>query len=145
MDLHSYLETAKKAQGYKSDAKLADGLGVNKSMITYYRAGRAWPDDETMTTLADLANVKREQALLELSAWRTSGAARKTYEGLLKALAMAGKITAAALALVFLLTATAPTVHASVYSGVEERSTIYIMRQIASFCSGAVRSRYSGP
>lgn len=110
-----YLDKARENQGLKSDRDLCKALGLSNGAITQIRTGRSWPSDETMVSLAKLADVTPEQALLELSYWRAEGEARETYKGLLKRIG----VTAATVSLgVFLISgnalAAAPTVTRSV-------------------------------
>jgi transcriptional regulator with XRE-family HTH domain len=84
-----YLDRAKDAAGINSDRALSQALGVSHGSVSQIRTKRAWPSDELMIRLADLAGMDRGQALLDLNIWRSDGVARSIYKRLARAVAAA--------------------------------------------------------
>lgn len=89
MNINDYIELAKEKQGYKSDSELGRALEFKGSGISYWRLGKALPSDEKMLNLAVMAGINPAVALLDLSAWRTSGNAQETYRNILQKIALA--------------------------------------------------------
>ncbi len=58
----------------RSDRRLALALGLNQAASHYWRRRKAWPADDTMLRLADLAGVDPGEALVELNIWRSQSA-----------------------------------------------------------------------
>ncbi len=96
MTIDDYLDAAKSQIGTGSDRELCKLLGVTSSVTSHWRTKRAWPRDDVMLQLAEIAGVDGNTALIHLNIWRTNGKARNTYETLLKSVA------ALSIALVFL-------------------------------------------
>ncbi|MBF0383410.1 MAG: hypothetical protein HQL69_20515 [Magnetococcales bacterium] len=82
-------DKAIKNHNLRSDRALGRILGVSQSSISQWRTKRAWPSDERMIHLANLAGEKPEQALLLLSIWRTEGETRATWQKLFSTLSAA--------------------------------------------------------
>lgn len=82
-NVHDYLEAARDKNRLNSDSKLADMLDVSVSAVSAFRKGKAWPADETIKRLAELAGIPVEEALLELNAWRSTGETQKIYKRLI--------------------------------------------------------------
>ena len=81
MTVDEYMDTAKARCGINSDRALSLALNLRQAGTNEYRTRRAWPSDETMIRLADLAGADRDQALLDLNAWRaTTAEVRSQYE-----------------------------------------------------------------
>lgn len=109
-----YIDTAVKKQGLSSPRALGPHLGLSVAAASNWRTRRAWPGDETMVRLADLCGVPREEALLELSVWRTAG----TQAGIvyLRLLEAAGKSAAILLIALLVYAVAAPTAHAGTFA-----------------------------
>ncbi len=48
-------------------------LGFSGNNVTFWRTKKAWPSDEKMLKLAELAGIPRREGLVELAIWRTGG------------------------------------------------------------------------
>ena len=97
MDIDRYCDLAIKRNKIRSDRDLAAALGFTGPSVSNWRTKRAWPSDETMLKLADLAGIEPEQALLDLNLWRSFDTpAFAVYERLAKKIA--GTAAAALLA-----------------------------------------------
>jgi len=95
--IDDYIDTAKQRAGLTSDRKLDLALGHTGQSVSHWRTKRAWPTDEKMVKLAELAGVDPEEALLDLSVWRTEGEARAVYERLARRISGTAAGIAAAL------------------------------------------------
>lgn len=70
-DLDDYLDAAKTAQRIKSDSDLIKALGLKgRSTASWWRTRRAWPSDDIMVRLAQMAGYDPSEALLALNTWR---------------------------------------------------------------------------
>lgn len=130
-DLSFYLEKAKENADIPSDRKLGIALGRSDALINQMRRGRALPSDDVMIELATLAGIDPYIALLDLSAWRTEGAAQAAYKEILK------RISCIILAMfVSSFVATTPS-HASAFVKVEQcnygKDTVYYGKYYIGF------------
>lgn len=90
-----YVDKARDHAGIRSDRGVGIALGGAPQLVSHWRTKRAWPSDETMLKLADLAGEDPESALLDLAIWRTYDTpAGKIYQK------MANKLKTAAAAFV---------------------------------------------
>ena len=93
MDLIGYLDAARARAGLASDRQLAGALGLSQGAVFHFRHRRAFPADDVMIRLAQLAGVEPERALLDLNIWRTEGTpAASFYRQLLMSLSTAAAI-----------------------------------------------------
>lgn len=93
-----YIDRAMIRSGAPSERQLSGRLGLAHNSLTNYRTHRAWPSDQAMIALADLAGIDPDVALMDLNRWRTkSDAARDRYERLATLLEKAGATAAAIL------------------------------------------------
>ena len=104
--LREYADLAKQRRGFSSDRSLSLALGPTADIISQYLRGRAWPSEEAMLRLAELAEIPGEEALLDLAQWRATASTRPTWQ------AIAAKLAAAAPAF---LTAVLPTLTAAAF------------------------------
>lgn len=81
-----YLTAAKARAGLRADAELARALGLQRVAVSQWRHAKAWPSDDSMVQLAQLAGEDAGEALLHLHVWRSQGAARGVYATLLQRL-----------------------------------------------------------
>lgn len=76
-----YMDAARSRLALPSDRALSKALGVGFTAPNQWRTRRAWPADDTMVRLAELAGADPAQALLDLNQWRNqSPAVRSVYE-----------------------------------------------------------------
>jgi hypothetical protein len=87
-DIDFYLNRAKAQIGTKSDRELSRVLGYAGPTVSDFRRRKAWPSNDVMVHLADLAGVDHETALAELNVWKSAGPARLAYEKILAAIAV---------------------------------------------------------
>ncbi len=81
--IDDYIDLALSRQRVQSERELGRMLGFRGSPVNHWRTRRAWPADETMVRLAQLAGVDPVWALVELNIWRAPpGDVRKGYEAL---------------------------------------------------------------
>ena len=83
MTIDDYIDLAMAKQGFDSERALGRALGFKGNPVNHWRSKRAWPADETMIRLAEVAGVDPVWALVELNIWRSPpGQARQGYETL---------------------------------------------------------------
>lgn len=68
-----YLAEARRVQKVASNNQIANLLGIATSSMSALFQGKSLPTDETMLKLAELANMDKEAALIDLSIWRSAG------------------------------------------------------------------------
>jgi transcriptional regulator with XRE-family HTH domain len=122
--LNWYLDRALSGFENRSDRRLAEKLGISSSVINAYRHKNTFPSDEKMMEIAELAGVDPTLALLDLSAWRTKGTARLTYERLSQAVQ---HMTMAAIVLVLSAVPTSAKPLPAVDNVKSEMRSLYIM------------------
>lgn len=66
-----YVEKAKENQNYKTKLEVATKLGMKAGSLTDFEKGRAFPSQDTLIALANLAGVSPEQALIDFNLWKT--------------------------------------------------------------------------
>lgn len=77
--IDDYIDLAKKVNNFKSDSELDRAIKASGRTVSTWRTKRAWPSDEKMIVLAELAKVSPEIALLDLGIWRSEGQAAAFY------------------------------------------------------------------
>jgi hypothetical protein len=86
--IDQYIDRAIERTGL-TDRQLGPFLGRGVGTVSHWRCKRAWPADDTMIALAEVAGLDPEQALIDLNIWRSSGETRRIYERLADHLAAA--------------------------------------------------------
>ena len=92
------LDKARTRRGIPTDMALAERLGRSRAVVSEWRAGKSYPDEDLIVALAELAGDDPGEWLLAVKAVRTDGKAGKVWAALAKRLA-----TAAAMLLVVAL------------------------------------------
>lgn len=83
--IDTYLDTAKRRHGIRSDRELSRRLGLAEGAVNAYRVGRSLPDDEIMIRIARLAVADPVEALIFLNISRCKSAeARAVYSQMFK-------------------------------------------------------------
>ncbi|MEG3641646.1 hypothetical protein [Magnetococcus sp. PR-3] len=82
MTIDNYCDLAKQNHALKNDSALAEALNLKRNAISNWRTKRAWPNDESMVALAELAGKDPGEALLHLASWRTGGKAHQEWQKL---------------------------------------------------------------
>ncbi len=121
-DIKFYIDLAIEKHSIKSDRKLSAQLELSPMAVQRWRKGFSLPSDDTMVKLAEMCGISKEQALLELSYWRSEGEAKSTYKMLLKKLS-----ATAACAAMTLVLSTSPAHAADGASSNITESIVYIM------------------
>jgi transcriptional regulator with XRE-family HTH domain len=94
------LEAAKARQGISSDYRLAQILGVGRTAIANYRAGRSSPDDAVCIKLAELTGHDAGIVAVWMQAERSRDqSSRSMWEGIAARLERAGLAAVAAVVL----------------------------------------------
>ena len=68
--IDDYIDLACKNHGL-SQNRLGYAVGKGHTAVTAWRTRRAWPADDTMVKLAELAGIPADEALLDLNIWRS--------------------------------------------------------------------------
>ncbi len=123
LTLEAYINRAIENNELQSDRHLGRVLSVSPSTVAIWRAGKSLPTDATMIKLADLADITREQALLELSYWRAGTEAQTVYKSLLSKIAGVGIL----LTFIFTMTFQSPAYAAPIAKPTTEVSELYII------------------
>ena len=84
--IDTYLDTAKNLHSV-SDRKLTKLLGISQTTISFWRTRRTWPNANDMITLARLAGMDEEIALIHLNCWKSDGNAQQVFMKIAKKLA----------------------------------------------------------
>lgn len=88
------LDKARNRRGIPTDMALAERLGRSRAVVSEWRAGKSYPDEDLIVALAELAGDDPGEWLLAIKAVRTEGKAGKVWAALAKRL---GAVAAVAL------------------------------------------------
>ncbi len=141
------LDQAKKAQGIKSDYKLAQILDATQNTVANYRHGRSRPDDKMLSRLGELANVSPSEIELlavQLQAERAStDQARALWSRLAQRLQAGAAHVAVLLAVAMVsIAGYAPNAEATVLSPAHQQTgSLYIMLSKMRRLFRALKSR----
>jgi len=86
-DIDWYLDRARDVRNLQSDRALGDMMNLSTMGISSWRTRRAWPEDDKMVTLCQLAKVPPEIGLLDLGRWRAKGMASEIWARMLPRMA----------------------------------------------------------
>ena len=84
MHIDDLIEKAKVNSGIRSDNQLAKAIGIAHTSLMRVRKGWGHLSDDNMIKLGKLAGVDETESLLLLNVWRSTGAAKEAYTGMLK-------------------------------------------------------------
>jgi len=79
LDIDNLLDQAKSNSGLASDRAIGRHLEVNQSLVAHWRKGSAFPNDNVIVELADLAGIPSKLVLMSINAYKTRGRAREVY------------------------------------------------------------------
>lgn len=94
-DINNYIDAAIEKQGFKSDRELSIALGFKTSGVSFWRTGRAFPNDDKMIQLAKMADLNPVDALMDLNTWRSPRTVQAYYVKAKKALQNASLVALA--------------------------------------------------
>ncbi|WJI17481.1 helix-turn-helix domain-containing protein [Pseudoxanthomonas winnipegensis] len=116
------MDKARQRRGIPTDMALGERLGRSRQVVSQWRSGDKFPDEEVIVQLADLAGDDPGEWLLAIKAVRSEGAAGRAWAALAKRLGA----SAALLIVMVLGSAQQPAQAAS--KDYSADSPIYIMR-----------------
>lgn len=116
------LDKARTRRGIPTDMALAERLGRSRAVVSEWRAGKSYPDEDLIVALAELAGDDPGEWLLAIKAVRTDGKAGKIWAALAKRLG-----TAAAVVMLGVMLALPLHANAS-QPGMSEPGKVCIMR-----------------
>ncbi|WP_176140740.1 DUF3693 domain-containing protein [Pseudoxanthomonas indica] len=93
------LDKARARRGIPTDMALAERLGRSRAVVSEWRAGKSYPDEDLIVALAELAGDDPGEWLLAIKAIRTEGKAGKVWASLAKRLATASAVLLCAIGL----------------------------------------------
>lgn len=70
LSIDDYADAAKKAVNTTSDAQLCRELKLSHGVVSFWRVRKAWPSDDVMAKLCDLAEMDPHLGLLYVNWWR---------------------------------------------------------------------------
>ncbi len=100
-----YLDAAKERTGIKTDMELNFAIGFKGLVVSSLRSAKKLPSDDKMITIADMAGIPKEQALMDLNIWRAAGT---TAEPIYKRMAAMMRGVVLGLLLILAVTYSAP-------------------------------------
>lgn len=71
LTFYEYVEKAKKNTQISNSYEIAEMLGMKAGSLTDFIKGRAYPSQDTMLKLANLAGISPERALIDFNLWKT--------------------------------------------------------------------------
>ena len=93
------LDKARTRRGIPTDMALAERLGRSRAVVSEWRAGKSYPDEDLIVALAELAGDDAGEWLLAIKAVRTEGKAGKVWAALAKRLAATAALVLCAIGL----------------------------------------------
>lgn len=101
-----YIDRAMIRSGAPSERVLGEQVGLAPNSLSNYRTGRAFPSDQIMERLAELADADPDMALIDLNIWRAkTDTVRDRYTRLARMLEKASAAVIVAVGIVGLLAA----------------------------------------
>lgn len=86
MNISSLLEQAREKSGATSGRSLARAIGLTHTEVRRLLSGQCLPSEDTMLSIASVAGVPEDEALLLLNIWRSTGRVSAIYGKLHKGL-----------------------------------------------------------
>ena len=125
------IDKARERGTYRTDSAIATHFGIHRQAVSKWRNGDAFPEEDHIVALAEMAGENPEQWLVAIRAVRGHGPAAKVWQGLARKLA-------ASTALVLILAlpslpALAATPDQAMSTADEGSAELYIMRSYGCF------------
>jgi len=103
MVIAALMDKARTRAGIATDMALAERLNRSRAVLSEWRAGKSYPDEDMIISLAKIAGDDPRQWLVAVRAVRADGPAKRYWEDISKAL---GGVTAVVLCAIGLAMAT---------------------------------------
>lgn len=91
------MDKARQKRGIPSDNALAGALGRSRQVVSQWRSGDAYPDEELIVALAEMAGDNPAEWLVAVKAVRSDGKAGKVWAALAKRLGAAAAVVLCAI------------------------------------------------
>lgn len=127
--LATLIDKAKQKRGIPTDMALAERLGRSRQLISEWRSGNAYPDEELIVALAELAGDDPAEWLVAVKAVRADGKAGKVWAALAKRLG-----AAAAVVLVGVLASLPSIAHAATGAVHAAQTASPLLGEAATLC-----------
>ncbi|MBD9368365.1 hypothetical protein [Xanthomonas sp. XNM01] len=95
------LDKARTRRGVPTDMALAERLGRSRAVVSEWRAGKSYPDEDLICALAEMAGDDPGEWLLAIKAVRTDGRAGKVWAALAQRLGTATAVLLCAIGIGF--------------------------------------------
>lgn len=95
MNIANLIDRARTKRGITSDMALAEHFGLNRQSVSKWRKGDAYPSQDHITELAEMAGENPIQWLVAIQAEREKGKAGKAWSLLAKQLGAAAALVLA--------------------------------------------------
>lgn len=77
--INEIIDLARDSGGFSSDRKLAAHMNISSPTIVRWRKNHAWPTDDHMEALAELAGLDPVSCVVELAIWKNEGHAKALW------------------------------------------------------------------
>ena len=88
------IDKARERSGIDSDSALAAHFGIHRQAVSKWRTEDAYPDEDNIAAMAEMAGEDPAQWLVAVKAIRSSGAAGKAWTALARKLAATATLLA---------------------------------------------------
>ncbi|MGY0559484.1 helix-turn-helix domain-containing protein [Luteimonas sp. A277] len=95
MKIADLIDQARAKRGITSDTAVADHFGLNRQSVSKWRKGEAYPTQDHITELAEMAGESAAQWLVAIQAEREKGKAGQVWTALAKQLGAAAVLVLA--------------------------------------------------
>lgn len=110
------MDKARQKRGIPSDNALAGALGRSRQVVSQWRSGDAYPDEELIVALAEMAGDNPAEWLVAVKAVRSDGKAGKVWAALAKRLGAAAAVVLCAIGFALPVVGKAHEIKASAFN-----------------------------
>lgn len=121
------MDKARTRRGIPTDMALGERLGRSRQVVSQWRSGDKYPDEDVIVQLAELAGDDPAQWLIAIKAVRTEGPAGKVWAALAKRLGTVAAIVLCAIGFALPVVGKAHQTDVSPYSPDSEIGSLHIM------------------